>query len=191
MPSVYVIESFVPAMDFGTGSLALGGGIGQGGGGGNNNWYEPVSAINGGLGTLAGAVEYLSGNVTIGSNGKIYFSGWRGNQYVSTMKVANIGKKIGRVTLGLGTLVDLTGVFNYYMNGANDINAIHPAKAGLNLGIGIWSGINPASAAGGALYYFIDTFYPGGFNGAMQYNANLLWQNQQILGPDFNLYRDW
>lgn len=43
MLNVYVIESFVYASDFGTGSLALGGGIGQGGGGGV---YDIDKAIN-------------------------------------------------------------------------------------------------------------------------------------------------
>ncbi|GIV28662.1 MAG: hypothetical protein KatS3mg027_2476 [Bacteroidia bacterium] len=173
------------SVDFGTGSLALGGGIGQSDGG----WVEPANSWNGGIGVLAGAAENLPGS--IGTNGKYYASGWGGNQYVSTIKVTKVGKVLGIATLFGGTIIDAIGVRYYYKNGLNDPNAVHPGKAGLNLGIGIWSLINPAAATGAVLYYGIDTFYPGGFNGAMQYNANLLWQNQQILGPDFNLYRDW
>jgi len=139
---------------------------------------------------LAGAVENLSGGSSIGTNGKLYSSGWGGNQYVSTAKVAKVGKILGYGTLALGTAFDGYGVYNYYTNGANSPNAVHPGKAGLNLGVGVWGLMNPATATGAALYYGIDTFYPGGFNGAMQNNASLIQQNQAILGPGWNLYRD-
>jgi hypothetical protein len=55
---------------------------------------------------------------------------------------------------------------------------------------GIGGGIAGTAFIGGALYFGIDTFYPGGFNGAMQMNGSLIEQNQQILGTRFNLYRD-
>ena len=77
------------------------------------------------------------------------------------------------------------------MKGANDPSAVHPAEAGLNLGIGTWSFINPATATGAAIYYGIDTFYPGGFNAAMNMNSSLMHQNQKILGLQWNLYRDF
>jgi hypothetical protein len=38
-------------------------------------------------------------------------------------------------------------------------------------------------------YYGIDTFYPGGFVGAMTAQARIIEQNQAI-NPRFNLYRD-
>ena len=115
-------------------------------------WVDPANQWNGGLGVLAGAVENLSGSRTIGTNLKVYSSGWRGNQYVSTMKVAKIGKIAGYGTLLLGTAMDGYGVLNYYRNGSNDPNSVHPGKAGLNLGIGLWSLLGPATAVGTLQY---------------------------------------
>lgn len=75
-------------------------------------------------------------------------------------------------------------------------NQISGAHFGINTGVTIWGlGVGAAGMAvpafiGGALYFGIDTFYPGGFDGAMQMNGSLIEQNQQILGPRFNLYRD-
>ena len=40
------------------------------------------------------------------------------------------------------------------------------------------------------MYFGIDAFYPGGFDGAMQKNSSLIQQNQAILGAEWNLYRD-
>ena len=154
-------------------------------------WLPVAGVLNGGIGVLAGGVENLSGKLSVGSNFKPYSSRWGGNQYVSTVKAAKVGKILGYGTLGLGTVIDGVGVGYYYLDGKNNLNAVHPAKAGLNLGVGAWSLLSPANAIGGVMYFGIDSFYPGGFIGAMQYNATLQWQNQQVLGPSFNLYRDW
>ncbi len=50
--------------------------------------------------------------------------------------------------------------------------------------------MNPVTATGGAMYYGVDTFFPGGWKGALQYSDGLIEQNRSILGPRFNLYRD-
>jgi hypothetical protein len=171
-------------------SSSVGGGIQSGGG-----WVDPANKWNGGIGLLAGAVENLIGDTRIGSNWKIYTPTdnggvFYGNQYVSTAKAAQVGKILGYTTLVLGTAFDGYGVYKYYTKGAKDPNAVHPGKAGLNLGVGVWGLMNPATATGAALYYGIDALYPGGFNGAMQNNASLIQKNQEILGRDWNLYRD-
>jgi hypothetical protein len=70
------------------------------------------------------------------------------------------------------------------------------AKFGLNTSVTAWGvGVGAAGMAipavvSGVLYFGVDSFYPGGFNGAMQNNSNLIQQNQAILGSGFNLYRD-
>jgi len=158
----------------------------------NSSWTETLNNWNGGIGVLAGGVENLSGRLTIGvQNLKPYSSGWGGNQYIETLKVTEIGRFVGWGTLGFGTAIDLYGVNTYYTNGANDPNAVHPAKASLNLGVGMWSLLNPATAIGGAFYYGIGTFYPGGWQGAAEMNDKLLRQNQELLGKNWNLYRDF
>ncbi len=153
-------------------------------------WVGTANSVNGGMGVFASATEYLSGKITLGTNGKFYRSNWGGNQYVSTIKLSKVGGMIGYGTLGLGTAFDVYGVFQYYSEGANSPNAVHPGKAGLNLGVGVWALANPSTAIGAAMYYSVDTFYPGGFKVAMENNAILIRENQEILGPRWNLYRD-
>jgi len=64
--------------------------------------------------------------------------------------------------------MDGIGVKNYY-NDPTSPNAVHPAKAGLNTGIGaigVWGG--PGGAVLSLFYFGIDAFYPGGWDGAMR-----------------------
>jgi RHS repeat-associated protein len=156
----------------------------------SGEWIGLANTWNGGVGVLAGVVENISHKSKIGSNLKIYWNGWGGNQYVSTVKIANIGKFVGYATLVVGVALDVKGVYNYYNSGAESDNAVHPSKAGLNLGVGIWGLMNPATATGAALYYGIDTFYPGGWDGALKQQQSLILQNRAILGPRFNLYKN-
>ena len=166
---------------------ALGSSSHEGGPGGGAGWIGPANTWNGGFGTLAGVAENLSGKLSIGTNCKLYPSGWGGNQFVSTAKVARVGKVLGGTTLVAGTVFDAYGVYNYYKNGANDPNAVHPRTAGTNLGIGLWGLLSPANAIGGAAYYGIDTFYPGGFPGAMRDQMNLNHANQ-VINPNWQIW---
>lgn len=158
----------------------------------NENWLDPANKFWGGVGVVATLAENLSGSAVlgIGTTIKIYGNGWLGNQYVTTYSFARMAKVLGVATLGVGTLLDIRGVYNYYKFGAKSNNVVHPAKATLNLGIGTWGLLSPATALGASLYYGIDNFYPGGWNGAMNIGSSLHLQNRAILGPRFNLYND-
>jgi len=147
-------------------------------------WVAPANTWNGGFGVLAGAVENFSGNTKVLSQ----FTAWLPGQGMH-INLSALGKVAGTGTFIIGSGLDAIGVYNYYFNGANDPNAVHPGKAVSNLGIGAWGFLNPATAFGAAVYYSIDTFYPGGFSGAMDNNSYFLQQNQEILGPAWNLYR--
>lgn len=99
---------------------------------------------------------------------KIYSSGWNGNQYVKT---ASVFKAIGWVGFGIGTALDYKGVKNYNNPkiGPNSPNSVHPNKAKLNAGVGLYGLlINPIPSI---FYSGIDTFYPGGWDGAMKDTA--------------------
>jgi hypothetical protein len=79
--------------------------------------------------------------------------------------IARWGGRLGFATAGFGLVMDGIGVYNYYQD-PNSVNAVHPAKAGLNAGMsayGLW--VNPLV---GALYFGIDAFYPGGWIGVSQ-----------------------
>ncbi len=95
-----------------------------------------------------------------------------GNQIVKTFSIAKIAKVAGVASLGLGVAMDVKGVFNYYDN-PDSPNSVSPAKFGLNTTIGVYGLWNPASI----LYFGIDAFYPGGWNGAANNYESLQREN--------------
>lgn len=44
----------------------------------------------------------------------------------------------GKITFGVGTAIDAYDVYTYYTEGAESPNAVSPAKAGVNLGVGVY-----------------------------------------------------
>jgi RHS repeat-associated protein len=144
-----------------------------------------------GNGALLGIAENFTGKSTLGTNFKIYQSGWRGNQYVSTAKIAGVAKIFGVGSLIFGSVLDAKGVYNYYSKGPNDENAVHPTEAGTNFGIGTWSLFTgpPGWVAGTG--YYLGGLMPGGWNGNLLKLGTLQQNNQQILGRKFNLFRDY
>jgi hypothetical protein len=144
-------------------------------------------------------VEQMEGNLTLSKSVypgsahslKYYRLMNRGVQVSTSINIAQLAKGWGVATLGIGTLLDAKGVLNYYRKGSKDVDAVYPAKASSNLALGLYglaTGV-PGAILGGS-YYLIDTFYPGGFLGALENNARLQEQNRAVLGPRFNLYKD-
>ncbi|MCT3924523.1 hypothetical protein HZP94_15030 [Elizabethkingia anophelis] len=147
-----------------------------------NDWLSPTNTTIGGAGVFGTGFENLSGRTTIGMNFKLYPSGWRGNQYVSTFRITKVGKVLGTATFVIGTALDTYGVYNYYTEGANSPNAVHPIKGSANLGVGLWGMLHPVTAFGATLYYGIDTFDPRGFSGAMEAVGNTEIQHRKMTG---------
>ncbi|TGE13824.1 RHS repeat-associated core domain-containing protein [Hymenobacter elongatus] len=163
-----------------------------------NGWLSPASTLNGGIGVATSIVGEMDGNITLSPN--VYSGSAQSYRYyrlqsrivnIPKTSLKSVGKIGGFVTLIIGSLLDAKGVLNYYRNGATDINAVHPAKASFNLVYGL-SGIAAGipGAIGGAGYFFIDTFYPGGMHGALENNARIQQHNRDILGNSFNIYRE-
>jgi hypothetical protein len=101
---------------------------------------------------------HTSGAATIGSNLKVYANGWGGNQYVMTGRVATGAKIVGNVFVGASAVLDGYAWYN---------NEISTAKLGENLAVdalAVWGG--PVGAGIALGYYGLETFYPGGANGA-------------------------
>ncbi|MDN5291870.1 MAG: hypothetical protein PWQ06_2109 [Anaerophaga sp.] len=97
-------------------------------------------------------------------------------------------KTIGGVTIIGGSIIDGIGVRSYYVNGPNHPMSVHPFKAGVNLGIGVYSFyVNPIVAP---VYFGVDIFYPGGWPAAIQDQGTLIEKNQRILGPQWNMYKN-
>lgn len=113
-----------------------------------------------------------------GISPKFYGNSWGGNLYTTTYNIGKIGKGLGALGGIAGTLIDVVGVVNYSIN-PDSSNAIHPAKAGLNLGIlGYGAYINPIAPA---IYGGLEAFYPGGAAGAMEVQSRNIENNRKII----------
>ncbi|WP_159479090.1 hypothetical protein [Chryseobacterium sp. 18068] len=165
------------------------------------NWYGKGGQANWFFASGAALTEASRGSFRL-TNGayngsifspKYYQSAWTGGSRarITTYNISKIGSIAGKASFGAGVIMDGIGVYNY-KNNPNSPNTVHPAKAGLNTtigAIGVWGG--PPGAILSTVYFGVDGFYPGGWNGALQMNGSLTQQNQAILGQEFNLYRDY
>lgn len=156
-----------------------------------SSWYTWGGRGNYVYGNTTSVLETLPGTFRI-TNGvqrqfspKYYNSGWIGGSKagIKTYKVARWAKAGGYLSLGIGTAMDAVAVKNYYEKGPDDPNSTHPAKAGLNLGMGLYGlEYNPLAAG---VYFGVDAFYPGGWPGYANDYEQLQNANQQILGDGF------
>ena len=136
-----------------------------------SNAVSTGKTINDYAGLALAPVEFVPGSFrlatsTRGFSPQFYGNSWGGNQFANTFNIGKLGKTLGVAGIGIGTVLDINGVYNYYdpKVGPKSQNSVNPGKAGLNLGMaGYGYFINPLPAL---LYTGIDTFYPGGWEGA-------------------------
>ncbi|WP_317124962.1 RHS repeat-associated core domain-containing protein, partial [Taibaiella helva] len=157
------------------------------------DWISIGSTGISSTGTLGSAVESVAGTIRL--NKSNWFKSYgaqsyelldRGRRWTkqNTFSLARRAKVLGLVTFIGGSLLDGYGVVNYYRYGGEDQDhfIVTPHKGVVNLvvgGIGLFTGI--PGAIGGAFYFGIDTFYPGGWSAAMDNNYNVLMQNRQVV----------
>ena len=155
----------------------------------NSGWTSTAGQGNWYFGAIASMLEMSSSYFRTHSDGYgfspwIYSENYPASPYFNRYSMSKLGNTLGKVSFGLGVAFDLYGVRKFYTS-PNSPNAVHPAKAAVNTGVGaygVW--VNPA----GALMYFgIDAFYPGGWPGAMHNMNETQKANQQILGPSWRL----
>ncbi len=115
--------------------------------------YDPVSQTVGYTGLAASTLQYsTAGQYSVGSNYKVYTSGWGGNGSVSTAKLAGIADIAGR-GLAIGSIA-----FDAYGYNQGNISGAHLATNTTMTGVGVYGGWPGAAVAGS--YFLIDTFYP-------------------------------
>lgn len=151
------------------------------------------SNINGGFGTafgiaketsLAGRGQYITSKGLIRN---IDFSNLTLNSRPYAVASKFISSAI-RSQMYIQFGLDSYSYFNNRMSAER-----YAANTGVTAwGVGVgWLGMGIPALIGGTMYFGIDAFYPGGISGAMQMSGSLIQQNQMILGPGFNLYRDF
>ena len=118
---------------------------------------------------------------------KYYPSGWIGGSRarITTYNISKIGKGLGRLSVGIGFIMDAKGV-QVYNNDPTSPNAVHPHKMILNTIMGV---IGSEGGSYGAmlstLYFGIDNFYPGGWVGASETAARTEANERQTTGHSF------
>jgi hypothetical protein len=118
---------------------------------------------------------------------KVYTNGWGGNGSTKTMKIA---PKLSGAANAINIGVDAIGVYDYYVNG-DEQNGVSVTQFGVNRVKDIAVGAlmkNPITGPITILYVGLETFYPGGFNGAMENSARLENANREILGDSFKIH---
>jgi len=93
------------------------------------------------------------------ANGNVFIK----NQYTKTISLSTVGTLVGYGSYGLGIAMDGIAVYNYYYN-PHSINKVYPAKAGLNAVMSTY-GLTGAGTIPALLYFGVDSFYPGGWEG--------------------------
>jgi RHS repeat-associated protein len=113
-----------------------------------------MSTAMGGIALGTDVTKAAAGKTTVGTNGKIYPSGFLGNQHVSTVSVRKATEVVGRGAVVLGAAADSVQLANGEMSGGK-FGANRTADA-----VGLFGG--PAGAGLAGVYYLVDTFYEGG-----------------------------
>ncbi|WP_425551456.1 RHS repeat-associated core domain-containing protein [Chryseobacterium oranimense] len=139
--------------------------------GGKGNWFFGAGAVLAGVaGGLNSERMYeegirrgLSGNYTLtGRNLSLFGKMPATEASLPISKFTKFGSLAGKASFGVGVVMDGIGVYNYYSPGSN--NKVHPAKAGLNTTMGAY-GLTGAGTIPALLYFGVDAFYPGGWEG--------------------------
>ncbi len=118
---------------------------------------------------------------TIGNNLKFYSSGWLGNQFVKTASLSKLGKIGGNIFVAGSVVTDYVG----WQNGA-----ISGQKFALDLTMDAVGFAGPVGAGVAGAYYIgdtINTYYPGGLEGALNDYSNTATQFQELTGHSFLL----
>ena len=165
--------------------------------GGKGNWFFGVAAtfssIKGGLNAermyAQGIRGGLAGNyILTGRNLSLFGKAAATEASLPISSVAKWGGIAGKASFWGGVAMDGIGVYNYY-NNPNSPNAVHPAKAGLNTTMGAYgTWVNPAA---GILYFGIDAFYPGGWDGAMNDTAIRQSEFDRIINANSGMPRQY
>ncbi|KQT28491.1 hypothetical protein ASG22_20020 [Chryseobacterium sp. Leaf405] len=140
--------------------------------GGEANWFFGLEATLSGIKGGLNAERMYGEGIRRGLEGNYALTGRNLSQFgkmpatkvsMPTSSLAKWGGIAGKVSFGVGVFMDGIGVYNYY-NNPNSKNKVHPGKAGLNTTIGAY-GLTGAGTIPAILYFGVDAFYPGGWEG--------------------------
>ncbi|WP_419868351.1 hypothetical protein [Chryseobacterium sp. CT-SW4] len=152
----------------------------------NVNWYDTGSKVNWFVSSAGTAVNVFAKRFYIGTarpDAPVKFLGqnYYGNGR-TFIKEGPVAGAIGKFSFGVGVAMDAIGVYNYYNNPTSN-NVVHPAKGGLNTTMGAY-GLTGAGTIPSLLYFGVDAFYPGGWEGYGNAYKSIQSENAAII-PGF------
>jgi len=159
--------------------------------GGRGNWFFGTGATLSGFAGIVQSENMYAQGIRRGLTGNYQLTGRNLSQFgrmpmtSATAPVSGLAKWggfAGKVSFGIGVVMDGVGVYNYYYN-PNSKNKVHPAKAGLNTTIGAY-GLTGAGTIPAILYFGVDAFYPGGWEGYGNDYESIQSENSKII-PGF------
>lgn len=110
---------------------------------------------------MGGSLKSNAGNSTLGNNQRFYWhsadeKGFNGNQYVKTLRLNDIGKRIVKVTGPLGRLFEFYDLYNGFQLDGGQFETIgyHTFRSGAGI-IGGWIGSWAGIRVGGVMGEFI------------------------------------
>ncbi len=83
---------------------------------------------------------------------------------INTGSLIKVGKGVGAGTVVIGAVLDWGYGVPQYKKDPNSPNAVSPGKASLNTGMAAY-GLTGVGTMPSLVYFGLDAFYPGGFNG--------------------------
>lgn len=159
--------------------------------GGRANWFFGAGAVLSGVKGGLNAERMYGEGIRRGISANYQLTGRNLSQFgkmaateasMPISSVAKWGGIAGKASFGFGVAMDGIGVYNYYYN-PNSKNKVHPAKAGLNTAIGAY-GLTGAGTIPALLYFGVDAFYPGGWEGYGNDYQSIQSENSAII-PGF------
>ncbi|WP_131329552.1 RHS repeat domain-containing protein, partial [Chryseobacterium piperi] len=106
-----------------------------------------------------------------------------GRTFLKQGNLIKAGKVIGKGTVVIGIGLDIYGVSQYYDN-PNSPNAVHPVKAGTNTAMSLY-GLTGVGTIPSLLYFGVDNFYPGGWEGASETAGKTEANERAMTGHSF------
>ena len=141
---------------FGNHNFGYGGYVSATEGGGS--LLENIKNINATASCFGASLKKHGGNSTFGSNGKFYWhaantKGFYGNQYVSAVKLTNVGKGITKVTGPIGFALSGYELYKSYLldNQTIGYNTVRTTADITSGWMGAWLGLRAGGYAGGAI----------------------------------------
>ncbi|QWT88524.1 RHS repeat-associated core domain-containing protein [Chryseobacterium sp. PCH239] len=129
------------------------------------------------IGTARRNVPFTYRGIKYYGNGRTFL---KSESLINVKSLIKAGKFLGPITVGLGIVLDYGYGVKEYERDPNSPNAVHPRKADLNTIMGLY-GLTGVGTVPALLYFGVDSFYPGGWEGYGNNYQSIQSENASIV----------